>query len=258
MNLLHSCSRIGIALAATAWLSVATAEIDIDGGDEAEAPEFVLEKISYAADHCLQLRRWVEDEQLPTDADDAEAMLAASAAVAANAAGNGNGNGGVAGTGSDAEDEESTEDDDAPELYLSSRFNGEACDAREDGAVIEDKTDLPIVIDAVRTLHTALTVAPEWIDEEKLPLELKGCWRKGAKLDNAVVDKEESLIELDLEVTDCEGKGRGVRLSLPLPKPGERSDYRRDKAIVAEERIWFVCGTGLLEEAEAEAAEAGK
>lgn len=255
MNLLHSCCRIGIALAATAWLSVATAEIDVDDGDEAEAPQFVLEKITYAADHCLQLRRWLEDEQLPTDADDAEAMLAARAAATVNAAGNGNG--GVTGTGSDAEGEESTEDDDAPELYLSSRFNGEACDAREDGAVIEDKTDLPIVIDAVRTLHTALTVAPEWIDEEKLPLELQGCWRKGAKLDNAFIDREESLIKLDLEVTDCEGRGRGVRLSLPLPKPGERSDYRRDKAIVAEERIWLVCGTGLLEEAEAE-AEASK
>lgn len=255
MKLLHSCCRMGIALTATAWLPVATAQAE----DDAEAPEFVLEKITYAADHCLQLRRWLEQEQLPTDADDAEAMIAARQAAAANAAVDSD----DADTAdADADAAESAEDDNAPELLLSSRFNGEACEAREDGAVIEDKAELPLLIDAVRAVHAALSVAPEWIDEEKLPLEFQGCWRKGAKLDSAGIDTEQNLIELYLDVTDCAGDGRGLRLLLPLPRPGNRSDYRRDKAIVAEERIWVVCGTGLLDEAELtrarEAKEAGQ
>lgn len=239
MNLLHACGRVGIALAATVWLSAAAAQVEQD----TQAPDYVLEKIRYAADHCLQLRRWRDEEQTPTDADDAQAMIAAGAAASVD-------HEKVAGTAADAgvDTEEGAQDDDAPELLLSSRFNGEACEARDDGAVIDDKADLPIVLDALRAVHEALTVAPEWIDEDTLPLDVQGCWRRGARLEGVAVDRHENQIQLYLQGNDCSGTGRYLVLRLPLvSSPVAGGDSRRENAIVAEERILAICGTGLLD-----------
>lgn len=242
MNIFHACCRIGIVLATTVGLSAAAAEPAKTA--EAKTPDHVLEKIRYAADHCLQLRRWLDEEQLPTDADDqslAREPVAKGDAPARSGADN----------DADPDTQENAEDDEAPELLLSSRFNGEACEDREDGAVIDGEDELPIALDAVRAVHEALTHAPEWIDEAKLPLETQGCWRHGATLIGVSVDREQDEITLYLDVKDCEGDGRGVHLLLRLAKDGARDGFRRENAIVAEQYAGFVCGTGLLEAAEA-------
>lgn len=243
MNLLHRCCRVG--LLAVAAFSFPAAAITL----ALEPSEYELEKVRYATDHCLHLRRFLEEE--PVDAasrTDVQPVAAAASGVDAGADDSGANSAADAAGAADA----SSDDGNVPEVLLSSRFNGESCEGRSEGAVIGDDASLPIALDAVGAVHAALTVAPEWIDESDLALELQGCWRRGAVLSGVDINRDENEISLYLQGKDCAGTDRYLLLRLPIVTRGGASDYRREKAIVAEERTFMICGTALLGAAAAE------
>lgn len=245
----NRCCRTAVVLAAllvsgAAWAGMAQASGEEDSGEEDSGYEFA--RVTYAADYCTQLRWERPEVDDKGDADIDEAADANSSRAPTLSATSGASVAAASHDSAGGAEKRSAEAEAAPdsaELLLSSRFNHESCEDAKVGAVVDDKAQLPLLVAALQAVHEALAVQPDWIDDSNLPLDWQGCWRRGARLSEAWGDSDDGGVALYLDIQDCAGAARLLRLELQPADAEQPQGYRRRGGILATRAPTAVCGT---------------